>query len=96
MHGASGIGDTYFALCVRRAEKFTAAGHELRMVALPAAYVADLQEACKLMGIRASSTMFPDLACLVPRDKLADRHGVYPPRTVAATRQVCPQPVFLI
>ena len=42
---------------VHRAEKFTVAGHELRMVALPAAYVADLQEACKLMGICESLPM---------------------------------------
>ena len=43
------------------------------MVALPAAYVADLQEAWKLMGICASGTKYPDLTCMVPRDKLADR-----------------------
>ena len=75
-------------MCVHRAENFTVAGHKLRMVALPAAYVAALQGACKLMGIRAASTMFLDLACLVPKDKLADAHGVYPTRAVAATRQV--------
>ena len=28
--------------------------------------------------------------CMVPRDKLADPHGVYPPRTLTAARQVCP------
>ena len=72
------------------------AGHELRMAALPAAYVADLQEACKLMGIRAAGMMFPDLACLVPRDKLADPHGVYPARTVAATRKINLRRLFLI
>ena len=81
---------------VCRAEKFTLAGHELHIVELLTAYVADLQEACKLMGICASGTMFPDLACLVSRDKLADPHGVYSSRTVAATRLVHLQPFFLI
>ena len=52
---------------MRRADKLTAAGEELRIVALPASYVADLLEAWKLMGIRATGTMFPDLSCLVPQ-----------------------------
>ena len=66
------------------------AGHELRKVALPAAYVVDLQEACKLIGIPASGTMFPDLDCMVTKHELADPHGVYPRSIVAAERQVHP------
>ena len=74
-HGASVSVDTYSIPCVRRAEKFIVAGHELWKVALPAAYVVDLQEACKLIGIPASGTMFPDLDCMVTKHELADPHG---------------------
>ena len=80
-------------LCACRAEKFTVAGEGLQMVALPVAYVADLQEAWKLLGQRSSGTLYPDLNCLVPKHKLDDPHGVYLPRTVAAARQVCPWPL---
>ena len=90
IYGASEIVYIYSRLCVRRAEKFSAAGHVLLTVALPAAYVADLQKACKLMGIRADGINL-DLACMVLKDKLADLHDVYKPRTVAATRKMCSQ-----
>lgn len=65
-------------------------GEDLSMLALPAAYIADLLEAWKLMGLRGQGTYYPDITYLVPRDELANPTKEFPRRSVEQTAEACP------
>ena len=68
------------------------AGKDLTLLALPALHIANQKEAWKVVELRDSSTYFPYISSLVPREELIDPVKPFPCRRVADTLEMVLHP----